>query len=81
MLANYALPFETPEHEGAMPSGNWSQSIRAAISSTRDAFPGGHVVATLERKSFKAWQRNAIIEYLTSLDVPVVRTKDIEALV
>ena len=80
MLANYALPFEAPEVEGETPSGNWSQSISAAISSTREAFPGGQLVATLERKSFKAWQRNAIIEYLASLDVPVVRTKDIEAM-
>ena len=80
MLANYALPFEAPEVEGETPLGNWSQSISAAISSTREAFPGGQLVATLERKSFKAWQRNAIIEYLASLDVPVVRTKDIEAM-
>ena len=76
LLANYALPFETPE-DGQEPSGAWRHSIQASVESTRTAFPGGNLFAHLDRKSFKGWQRTAILSLLEELEVPVRRGKDL----
>ena len=77
MLATYSLPFEKPESEGEKPGGMWEQSIRSALKATKKAYPGGDIVASLEKKSFKGWQRQAIRELLVELDVPLLRTKAI----
>ena len=50
-MANYAIVFEGQEESS--PSGPWEHSVRTAVDSTRAAFPGGHVFAHLDRKSFK----------------------------
>ena len=75
LLANYALIFDDQNKES--PSGPWRHSLREAIEKTRIAFPGGTIFAHLDRKSFKGWQRNAIIAELSSLDVEVRRGKEI----
>ena len=75
ILANYAIVFEG--REGESPSGPWEHSVRTAVDSTREAFPGGHVFAHLDRKSFKGWQRQALCSLLSELDVPVRRGKEI----
>ena len=51
--------------------------MHEAIEKTRIAFPGGTIFAHLDRKSFKGWQRNAIIAELSSLGVEVRRGKEI----
>ncbi|MGA0380123.1 MAG: D-aminoacyl-tRNA deacylase, partial [Candidatus Poseidoniaceae archaeon] len=70
MLANHSLPFGSQEDPGIL----WKQSIDAAVSSTKKAFPGGNVVCNVEKKSFKGWQRQLIYEHLESIGIEVVRT-------
>ena len=83
-LANYALEMEKPQDEawdpevGVLPNGAWNHAIRISVESTRRAFPGGNVMAHLDRKSFKGWQRRVIKRLLNELEVPVGRTRDFE---
>ena len=70
MLANHSLPFGSQEEPGIL----WKQSIDAALSSTKMAFPGGNIVCNVEKKSFKGWQRQLIYEHLESVGIEVVRT-------
>ena len=83
-LANYALEMNKPEDEswdpdeGMYPAGAWQHSIRVCVESTRAAFPDGQVMAHLDRKSFKGWQRRVIKRWLNELNVPVGRTVDFE---
>ena len=76
ILANYALPFEEPSDDG-LPGGAWRHSIEISVEATRAAFPGANLFAHLDRKSFKAWQRNAIMDILDSLDVPIRRGREL----
>ena len=76
ILANYALPFEEPSDDGP-PGGAWRHSIEASIEATRVAFPGANLFAHLDRKSFKAWQRNAITDLLEGLEVPIRRGREL----
>jgi len=76
ILANYALPFEEPADHGP-PGGAWRHSIEVSIEATRVAFPGANLFAHLDRKSFKAWQRNAITELLDGMDVPIRRGREL----
>ena len=83
LLAGYALPMERPEDEGwdpmtgPLPAGAWRHSIDVAIDSTRESFPGGQIVAHLDRKSFKGWQRQAVRRHLEERDIRIVRTADL----
>ncbi len=83
-LASYALEMHKPEDElwdpddGDLPEGAWKHSIRVGVESTRAAFPDGKVIAHLDRKSFKGWQRRVIKRWLEKLDVPIGRTVDFE---
>ena len=76
ILANYALPFEFPE-EDSTPAGAWRHSLEVSVQATRDAFPGANLFAHLDKKSFKGWQRSAILELLGELDVPVRRGREL----
>ena len=38
-------------------------------------FQEGSVIATVEKKSFKGWQRQLIFQHLESISIPVVRSK------
>ena len=71
MLANHSIPFGTSEDPGTL----WRQSIDAVVQSTKQSFPGGSVVASVEKKSFKGWQRQLIYQHLESISVPVLRSK------
>ena len=77
MLATYALPFTKPEIEGEQPGGNWKNSINSVINSTKQAFPNGNVVCSMDKKAFKGWQRHAIREYLEEINIPLLNTKSI----
>ena len=70
MLANHSLPFGTQDEPGEL----WKQSINAALSSTKQAYPGGRLVCNVEKKSFKGWQRQLIYNHLESLGIEVVRS-------
>lgn len=76
LLANYALPFDDAEDEGES-NGAWKHSIQASVESTMSAFPGARLFAHLDRKSFKSWQRTAILDLLEQLEVPVRRGKEL----
>ena len=76
ILANYALPFELPEGDST-PAGAWRHSLEASVRATRAAFPGANLFAHLDRKSFKGWQRSAILKLLGELDVPVRRGREL----
>ena len=75
MLATYALPFVKNEDDTV--SGMWENSIRKAIKATELAFPGGEIVCSMDKKAFKGWQRQAIRDLLSELDVPLLKSTEI----
>ena len=77
MLATYALPFVKPEDENESPGGTWQQAIDSAINATRQAFPNGKVVCSMDKKAFRGWQRQAIRDYLLQESIPLLTTKQI----
>jgi len=77
ILAGYALKFEEEEENPEKSTFSWKNSLKIALKSTIKAFPGGRVFAHLDRKSFKGWQRNAIIEELESHGITVRRGREI----
>ena len=77
MLATYALPFEKPEDEGSLPGGTWNQSLSQAIAATETAFPSGKIICSMDKKAFRGWQRQAIRDYLSAQNIPLLTTKQI----
>ncbi len=81
-LAGYSLEMEKPEHENydpltsELPQGQWRHSIKVAYESTKSAFPGGQVIAHLDKKSFKGWQRQSIKRYCEEIGLSIGRTAD-----
>ena len=75
MLATYALQFVKNEDESI--TGTWENSIRKAISATKEAFPGGQIVCSMDKKAFKGWQRQAIRDLLSELEVPLLKSAQI----
>ena len=76
MLATYALPFE--KTESGRVEGAWRQSILAALDATRQAFPGGSLVCSMDKKAFKGWQRQAVRDLLEIEGVPLLTTNQIK---
>jgi D-aminoacyl-tRNA deacylase len=60
------------------PQGQWQHSIKVCLASTKAAFPKGQIIAHLDRKSFKGWQRQSIKRLCEELDLPIGRTRDFE---
>nr|GMD13517.1 D-aminoacyl-tRNA deacylase-like [Ipomoea batatas] len=55
LLSGYALPMEDPGQSKVKAEdigGTWRQAIKAAFDATREAFPGGEILAHLDQKSF-----------------------------
>ena len=77
MLATYALPFDKSEEEGSLPGGTWNQSISQALAATKMAFPGGKIICSMDKKAFRGWQRQAIRDYLSARNIPLLTTKQI----
>ncbi|XP_010425177.1 PREDICTED: D-aminoacyl-tRNA deacylase [Camelina sativa] len=81
LLSGYSLPMEEPTQTKPNPGeneigGNWRQSIKAAFEATKAAFPGGEILAHLDQKSFKGWQRKAITEFLAEESINVGKPND-----
>ena len=76
IIANYSLIFEQKK-DSDNPSGPWSECIKSAVDSTRYSFPKSKIFAHLDRKSFKGWERSAIIQRLEELGVEIRRGKQI----
>ncbi|KAJ8563174.1 hypothetical protein K7X08_031626 [Anisodus acutangulus] len=68
LLAGYSLPMEDRGPSKAQANlevcGTWRQAIRVAFDTTTAAFPQGEVLEHVDSKSFKGWQRNAIMGFL-----------------
>ena len=77
MLATYALPFEKGGDEGSPPVGTWKQSIDSALDATKKAFPNGEIVCSMDKKAFRGWQRQAIRDHLSAIEIPLLTTKQI----
>nr|GLL32110.1 D-aminoacyl-tRNA deacylase-like [Ipomoea trifida] len=53
LLSGYALPMEDPGQSKVKAEdigGTWRQAIKAAFDATREAFPGGEILAHLDQK-------------------------------
>ena len=77
IIASYSLDFDNIDERPEVSNHPWKNSLGEALTSTIQAFPGGAVFAHLDRKSFKGWQRAAIIEELEMQGIPVKRGNDI----
>lgn len=81
LLSGYALPMEDPGKSKAQGNakdvgGTWRHAIKVAYEVTKSSFPGGEVLAHLDQKSFKSWQKNAIIEFLTEQNIKIGKPGD-----
>ncbi|CAI8608588.1 unnamed protein product [Vicia faba] len=72
LLSGYSVPMEDPKGETNVEiGGTWKQSIKAAYEATKSAFPGGEILAHLDQKSFKGWQKNAITGFLAEQNIKI----------
>ncbi|XP_022726160.1 D-aminoacyl-tRNA deacylase-like isoform X2 [Durio zibethinus] len=81
VLSSYSLPMEDPSQSKVNGStdgigGTWRQSIKVAYEATKSAFPGGEVLAHLDHKSFKSWQKNAITAFLGEQNIKIGKPND-----
>lgn len=80
LISGYSLPMEDPSGTKAGGAtdigGTWKQSIKASYEATKLAFPGGEVIAHLDHKSFKSWQKNAITSFLAEQNIKVGKPND-----
>ncbi|KAJ9163487.1 hypothetical protein P3X46_023149 [Hevea brasiliensis] len=83
LLSGYSLPMEDPiPSQPKVPvnanavGGTWRES-KVAFEATKLALPGGEVLAHLDQKSFKSWQRNAITGFLVEQNIKIGKPSDI----
>lgn len=81
LLSGYCLPMEDPSQSKAeanttVVGGTWKQAIEVAFKTTKSAFPGGDIMAHLDHKSFKSWQRNAITAFLADQNIKIGKPND-----
>lgn len=72
MLANHSLPFKRDE-DGTV-FGSWSQAVDVALDASRAAHPTRDLVVSLDRKSFRGWERSALFDHLENRNVRVIDT-------
>ncbi|KAG9448552.1 hypothetical protein H6P81_008517 [Aristolochia fimbriata] len=79
LLSGYSLPMDDPnkgKNNGNEVGGTWKQAIKVAFDATKSAFPGGEVLAHLDHKSFKSWQKTAIMTFLAEENIKVGKADD-----
>ncbi|KAH0448910.1 hypothetical protein IEQ34_022710 [Dendrobium chrysotoxum] len=81
LLSGYSLPMEEPAQRKAGDQdkgigGTWKQSIKVSLEATKLAFPGGVILAHLDQKSMKGWQKNAILSFLAEENIKVGKPDD-----
>lgn len=80
LLSGYSLPMDTPSQVNGKTSGEvtgmWKHSIKVSYEATKAAFPGGEVIAHLDHKSFKGWQKNAVTSYLQEQNIRIGKPSD-----
>ncbi|RZC72199.1 hypothetical protein C5167_035372, partial [Papaver somniferum] len=81
LLSGYSLPMEDPKqtNDGKEVNGiggTWKQAIKVSYDATCSAFPGGEIMAHLDQKSFKSWQKNAITSFLNEQNIKIGKPSD-----
>ncbi|KAL5725937.1 D-aminoacyl-tRNA deacylase [Ranunculus cassubicifolius] len=81
LLSGYSLPMEDPNQSketniGKEIGGTWKQAILVSYEATKSAFPGGDIIAHLDQKSFKSWQKNAILSFLAEKNIKAGKPAD-----
>ncbi|KAG2647985.1 hypothetical protein PVAP13_1NG008800 [Panicum virgatum] len=80
LLSGYSLPMDTPSQVNGKTCGEvagmWKHSIKVSYEATKAAFPGGEVIAHLDHKSFKGWQKNAVTSYLQEENIRIGKPSD-----
>lgn len=78
LLSGYSLPMEDPKSSKSTEGigGTWREAIKASFDATKTAFPGGEIIAHLDNKSFKGWQKNAIVSFLAERNIKVGKPED-----
>ncbi|GKU95104.1 hypothetical protein SLEP1_g8506 [Rubroshorea leprosula] len=76
LLSGYSLLMEEPVINAASAGGTWRETIKVAFEATKLAFPGGEILAHLDHKSFKSWQRNAITGFLEEQNIKIGKPSD-----
>ncbi|KAK9750609.1 hypothetical protein RND81_02G207900 [Saponaria officinalis] len=81
LLSGYSLPMDEPEKSKVQTDaknigGTWKHAIQAAFEATKAAFPGGEILAHLDQKSFKGWQKNAITAFLQEQNIKIGKPTD-----
>ncbi|KAK8939420.1 D-aminoacyl-tRNA deacylase [Platanthera guangdongensis] len=81
LLSGYSLPMKEPAQGGANGlneniGGTWKQSVKVSLEATKSAFPGGVILAHLDQKSMKGWQKNAILSFLCEESIQVGKPAD-----
>ncbi|KAI4379196.1 hypothetical protein MLD38_005523 [Melastoma candidum] len=64
------------EQNATVIGGTWREAIRVAYEATRTAFPDGDILAHLDHKSFKGWQKTAITSFLTEQNIRIGKPND-----
>jgi len=83
-IASYSLEMEKPDEKfwdgttAPYPDGQWAHSIKVCLESTKKSFPNGNIMAHLDRKSFKGWQRQSIKRLCDEIGLPIGRARDFE---
>ena len=72
MLANHSLPFK--RNEDGTVFGSWAQAVDVALYASLAAHPSREVVVSLDRKSFRGWERRALFDHLEARNVRVIDT-------
>ncbi|KAL5828582.1 hypothetical protein ACOSQ3_018050 [Xanthoceras sorbifolium] len=79
LLSGYSLPMDDPgqsKPDTNTKGGTWKEAIKVAFEATRSAFPGGEILAHLDNKSFKGWQKTAITKYLSEQNIKIGKPDD-----
>nr|XP_043607031.1 D-aminoacyl-tRNA deacylase [Erigeron canadensis] len=81
LLSGYSLPMEDPDQSRGVNNskdigGTWKHAIKEAYDATVEGFPGGEIIAHLDQKSFKGWQKKAITEYLSEQNIKIGKPGD-----
>ncbi|WCJ35803.1 D-aminoacyl-tRNA deacylase [Euphorbia peplus] len=81
LLSGYSLLMEDPSRQKGpanldVVAGTWREAIKVAFEATKSAFPGGEVMAHLDHKSFKSWQRNAVTGFLVEQSIKIAKPSD-----
>ncbi|GAB2280160.1 D-aminoacyl-tRNA deacylase [Dionaea muscipula] len=81
LLSGYSLPMDEPVNSKSLGDatnigGTWKDAIRVAYGATTAAFPGGEILAHLDQKSFKSWQKSAIVAFLSEESIKIGKPND-----